>query len=546
MQNEQKEPGKIRQRIDAVKDKLKQNKAGELFGRLGKGTKRLVVIGAVALVILAIVIAVILNRSSYVVLFSGLSEEEATKIVGKLQDEEIDYRYKGDGIIMVDEAVADKTRANLAYEGYPKSGFSYDVFTENAGGMTTDTEKQTYKLYDLQNRIGATVMLFDGVKDAKVTIALQEEKKYALEDDAAENSSASVVVTMEDGGSPSAKQAAAIQRLVAKSVPGMQLENVAVFDGNGIDVSAETDGGATSGDASEEIAQLIENQITKKVINVLGPFYGADNIRVSAKGQVNMERVVRETTTYETPEKIDQQDKTGIVSNENLTYEQSNGGGTAGGVAGSETNADISEYTNLTGDQGSTYTSETQAREYLVNQIKEQGEIDPGVLTDLTVSVSINGNTLGNLTEAEARSLVANATGINQEEQNAKITIVAAPFYQDGDGDDNGGNFFRENIVFIGAGLVLLLLLALLALLLIRKKKKKAAEAEELEEENFFIPPVMDEEEGDEKPEILNLKSEKTRELRENVRNFANENPEISAQMIKNWLNGGDQDGGNN
>lgn len=547
MQNEQKEPGKIRQRVDAVKDKLKQNKIGELFGRLSKKAKMLVIIGVIALVILAIVVAVILNRSSYVVLFSGLSDEEATRIVGKLQDDDINYSYKGDGVILVDEAVADQTRANLAYEGYPKTGFSYDVFTENAGGMTTDTEKQTYKLYDLQNRIGATVMLFDGVKDAKVTIALQEEKKYALEDDDAdENSSASVVVTMEDGGSPSAKQAAAIQRLVAKSVPGMQMENVAVFDGNGIDVSAETDGGATSGDASEEIAQIIENQITKKVINVLGPFYGADNIRVSAKGQVNMERVVRETTTYETPEKIDQNDKTGIVSSENLTYEQSNGGATTGGVAGSETNADISEYTNRTGDQGSTYTSETQAREYLVNQIKEQGEIDPGVLTDLTVSVSINGNTLGNLTEAEARSLVANATGINQEEQNAKITIVAAPFYQDGNGDDNGGNFFRDNIVFIGSGLVLLLLLGLLALLLIRRKKKKAAEEEELEEENFFIPPVMEEEEGDGKPEILNLKSEKTRELRENVRNFANENPEISAQMIKNWLNGGDQDGGNN
>lgn len=547
MQNEQKEPGKIRQRVDAVKDKLKQNKVGELFGKLGKGTKRLIVIGAAALIIIIIVVAIILNRSSYVVLFSGLSDDEATKITEKLRDDDIDYRYKGDGVIMVDESVADKTRADLVYDGYPKSGFTYDVFTTNAGGMTTDTEKQTYKLYDLQNRIGATIMLFDGVKDAKVTIALEEEKKYALEDDdKSSTSSASVVVTMEDGGSPSSKQAAAIQRLVAKSIPGMQLENVAVFDGNGVDVSAETGDSATSGDASEEIAQIIESQITKKVINVLGPFYGNDNIRVSAKGKVNMERVVRETITYQTPEKINEQDKTGIVSNETLTYEQSNDGGTTGGVAGSETNADISEYTNRTSGQGSTYTSETQAREYLVNQIKEQGEIDPGVLSDLTISVSINGNTLGNLTEAEARSLVANATGIDQEEQNAKITIVAAPFYQDG-GDDNGnGNFFRDNIVFIGSGLVLLLLLALLALLLIRKKKKKKAAEVELEEDDFFIPPVMEELEEDGKPEILNLKSEKTRELRENVRNFANENPEISAQMIKNWLNGGDQDGGNN
>ncbi len=535
----------IKERFNAIKEKMKNNKLGEAFGKLGKGAKRLIVIGLIALVIVAIVLAFVLNRSGYVVLFSDLTEEEATEIVGKLQEDEVDYQYKGDGRILVDEAVADQTRANLAFEGYPKSGFTYDIFSENAGGMTTDTEKQTYKLYELQDRIGATIGLFDGVKDAKVTIALAEEEKYALEsanDD--KKSSASVVVTMEDGGSPSSEQAGAIQRLVAKSVPGMQLEDVAVFDGNGIDVSAESDGVNTSGDAAEEIAQIIENQITKKVINVLGPFYGADNIRVSAKGQVNMERVIRESTTYETPEKIDEEDKTGIVSSENLTYEQSSDGATQGGVAGTETNADISEYTTVTGDDGSTYVSETQAREYLVNQIKEQGELDPGSLEDLTVSVSINGNTLGNLTEAEARSLIANATGIDQEEQNAKITIVAAPFYAEAE-EQEAGSFFRDNIVFIGIGLVLLLLAALAVVLLLRRKKRKKQEAEEALEDDFFIPTALEMADDSDRPDILNLKSEKTRELRESVRNFAEENPEISAQLIRTWLNGGDSDGGN-
>lgn len=540
--------------LDGIKEKITQSKAGAFFGKLGKKAKILIIAAVVAVIAIAVILAVVMNQKDYVVLFSGVSEEEATQIVGKLQEDSVQYQYKGDGTILVEESVADQTRANLAYEGYPKSGFTYDVFTNNAGGMTTDSEKQTYKLYELQNRIGATIGLFEGVKDAKVTIALKEEKKYALEsdkEDSNDTSSASVVVTMEGGGSPSEKQAAAIQRLVAKSVPNMKLENVAVFDGNGIDVSVESEEGrSTSGDEGQEIAQLIEDQITKKVVNVLSPFYGADNIRVSAKGTVNMERVVRETTTYSTPEKIDENDKRGLISNESTTEEENSGGNTTGGVAGSETNADVSEYTNTTGNGTGTYRNQSQVREYLVNQIKEQGELDPGILSDLTVAVSVNGNTLGNLTEAEAISLVGSATGIAPAQQAQKITIVAAPFYEEAELPDDETSTLTRYLPIAGGGLALLLLIALaLILLLRRKKRRQEEEALLLAEEEEFVPVVEEGQEAEaeewENTELLNLQSEKTRELREAVRQFANENPELSAQMIKTWLNGGESDGNN-
>ena len=537
--------------LDNIKAKLNGiggGKFGEFLGKLSKMTKLLIAVIAVIVIAGAIITAVILNHKEYVVLFSDVSEEEATQIVGHLQDSGVDYQYEGDGTIMVEESVADQTRADLVYEGYPKSGFTYDIFTQNAGGMTTDTEKQTYKLYELQDRIGATIGLFDGVKDAKVTIALEEEQRYALEseeDKKSKDASASVVVTMEDGGSPTEEQAAAIQRLVAKSVPDMALDNVAVFDGNGIEVSVEDgEGTKTSGDTGEEIAQIIENQITKKVANVLGPIYGAENIRVSAKGTVNMERVLRESTTYETPEKINERDKTGIISNETTSREESNGGTGTGGVAGSETNADVSEYTTITNGGDGSYTSETATRDYLVNQIKEQGELDPGSLEDLSVAVTINGTTLGSLTEAEARSLIANATGIAQADQDEKITIVAAPFYTEGqiNREQNAASFIEDNLLYIAIAAALLLAIAVALLLIVRRRRRKAEE-DLLDEEDLV--PVMPEEEPVENPELLNLKGEKTRELRETVREFSEQNPEISAQMIRTWLNGGgDSDGG--
>ena len=220
-----------------MKERL--NVVKEYLAKINRRTKIIAAIAAAIIVVGAIVITLILNHKDYVVLFSDVTEEETTQILAKLQEMNVEYKSDGSGNIQVPEKVADTTRAQLAQEGYPKSGFTYDVFTQNAGGMTTDMEKQTYKLYELQNRIGATVRLFEGVKDAKVTIALGEESKYVLSDadDASSGPSASVVMMMENGGSPTENQATGVQRLVAQSVPDMKMENVTVLDGNGIIVS---------------------------------------------------------------------------------------------------------------------------------------------------------------------------------------------------------------------------------------------------------------------------------------------------------------------
>lgn len=283
---------------------MKEKLAGvkEFIGKLSGKTKKLIIAGAAVLVIGAVIIAVVLNNKPYAVLFYELGAEESQQIVEKLQEEGIEFKYQGDTTIMVKEEELDQVKAKLVQEGYPKSGFTYDTYTQNAGMMTTDSDKQLYKLYELQDRIGATICLFDGVKDAKVTIALGEESKYALNDEAEQKSTATAVVTMEDGGAPTEKQAAAVQRLVAKSVPKMQLEDVAVFDGNMNDVTVSNEGSNTGSDA-EEIAKVVEDQIAKKVMKVLGPIYGNKNVHVSARAQINMEQLIREVTTYNTPEK---------------------------------------------------------------------------------------------------------------------------------------------------------------------------------------------------------------------------------------------------
>lgn len=544
---------------ETMKEKIAQLK--EMTDKLNARTKKIIIAGVVILIVGAVAIALILNNQPYETLFTGLSQEEAQQITQKLQEDGIDFKYNGDTEILVKKDVLDQTKAALVQEGYPKNGFTYDTFKNNAGMMATDSDKNTYKLYELQDRIGATIRSFDGVKDAKVTIALGEESKYVLSDDEGENSSASVVVAMEGGGSPTAEQVAGIQRLVAKSVPNMELSEVVVLDGNGNDVSVEADGGTAAGGNSsdaEEIAQVVENQIANNVMKVLGPIYGQENVRVSARAQINMENLMRETISYSTPEKIDEEDKTGIVSNENRYIERAGGGDTAGGVAGTETNADTAEYNTDSEDNNNGAYSESISREYLVDQIKEQGQVSPGALDDLTVSVAINGEGYGSLQERQLLSLVGNAAGIAAADQRDKIAIVSAPF-NDGTNDNEEENLsgFARLVagipfwVFIAGAVLLAVLLGLIILLMIRRRKK-AEEQERLEmEEAEAAAALAAERDGIDIPEfdineeLQEIKNDRGMELKKSIREFAEQNPEISAQLIREWLNGGGGNGSN-
>lgn len=531
-----------------MKEKLSQVK--EFADKLSSKTKKLIIAGAVVLIVGAIALALVLNNHPYEVLFSGLGAEEAQQITQKLQDEGVDFEFDGDSTILVRENVLNQTKARLVQEGYPKSGFTYDTFKDNATLMTTDSDKKTYKLYELQDRIGSTIRLFDGVKDAKVTIALAEQSRYVLDDNAGQTASASVVVIMNDGGSPTLDQSTAIQRLVSKGVPGMEMEDVVILDGNGNDVSPDAEKSANSSDA-EEIAQLVEDQIIDNVMQVLGPIYGAENVSVSARAQVNMEKLIRETTTYNTPEKIDDNDKTGIVSNEQLYEERSGTGTGAEGVAGAETNADVAEYNTDGNANGASTYSESTAREYLVNQIKEQGQVDPGALEDLTIAVAINGNGFGSLREAQIRSLVGNAAGIAADEQAQKITVVSAPF--SGTNDDEESDSSRETTggilesiplwAIIAAAVLVVLLTAIIIILVLRSRRK--AEEEEEEEEEFAEEGISaaDTSLNDLNQELQEIQNDRGMELKRNVREFAEQNAEISAQLLRTWLNGGGEDG---
>ena len=530
--------------------------------------------GTAAIAIIAVLVLKLGTNTDYSTLFTGLNQEEAQEVVALLQEEGVDYRFNDkDGAIRVPAVKADQTRAELLSKGYPKSGFTYDMYRNNAGLMTTESDKKQYTLYDLQDRLGAQIRLFEGVQDAKVTIAEAAEQKYALQDNTNTDASASVVVTMEAGQSLNDSKAAAIKNLIARSVRGLNFTNVAVFDA---DTMMEVGGSAAGEDAFGSakdltaLTSLIENNISVNVRRVLEKLYGPGNVAVSVKGTLNMERLIQENTQYSTPEKINEQDKTGLLNREDTVNENSAASDQgAGGVAGADANADTPRYTNQDNTQAiaDSYSNSSATREWLYNSVKEQRQVDPGVLENATVGIVINTDDTTTVTNNQLINLVADSAGIPRDLANQSITIVRAPSQETvpvitppEQPQTKEDGLPLPIVIAMIAGGILILLLLLLLLMEKRRRRRKADEyvdspnmyavEEEARAPETEAPPVnvlnteaglqMQAENAEmaRNEEILNLRMQHSLKLKQNIGEFVDQNPQIAAKLVQSWLRG--------
>ncbi len=536
--------------MDVTKLKAIWTKIKETIKKLNTRAKRLIVAGLILLLLGCAGLAFYLNTRPYVVLFQEVNETEATQIATVLNDSGVNYKYRAGGTILVPESQVDTLRAQLIMAGYPKSGFSYDTYTNNISMMTTDADRRNYEIFYLQDRIAATIRAFDGVRDASVIITPAEEQKYVIGNNVSMEASASVRVTMKDGGTPTRAQVEGIQRLVETSVSKIKFENIRVLDGNGNDVSIkDTDGDRSlSAQLKMDVEREIENNIKNKVLEVLRPVYGEENVKVSVKATVDIDKRIREIINYSAPP--NEEDKVGIPGNVSIDQElQRPDGENVGGIPGTETNAEIPIYgvrdLETTGTEN--YIRNQQDINYLVDQIKEQVQMDTGNLEDLSVSVVVNGTDFGDFSRNALRDIIANAAGINDVDKATKIAIESATFFMDTTQPTETDTFSFGRWLLIGiiAAAVLLLLLLLLAFLLRRRKKKAKEQAlADVQLTETLVVPSLNaaQETEDEKAsrELLRIQNEKSMELKDNIRKFAEDNPEISAQLIKTWLRGGE------
>ena len=542
----------------AVQEKLKGilGKAKERWTALGKKIKIAIGAGAVvAVVLIAVLVSMGLNRP-YVALFTDLNSNDMGAMVSYLTENGITgYKIEGEDTILATEDQADALRAALIQAGYLNSGFAYSTYLDNVSSLTTESERNTLLRFETQDRTAATIRYFVGVKDAIVEISPGQNNSFILDSSNVIEASAHVTVVMYDGMEVTDELAQSIRTLISHSIEGLDITNVSISDQYG-NLYSDQDSYGDIADVSELKQKLEEetnNKIRTSVMQVLIPLFGIDNVRVGVNSVVDVDRTYTDSTDYSLEEGATE----GIIGKRIYDQEIIRGDEAAnGGVVGTQENADFNTYveTPMETDGNETLVSSKGEDNMLVDTTKRQVEHLAGTVTDVMVSVTINQNTIGETNLADLYSHVARAAGIGVDQQDDKISILVSPFYTDTatGGDEIVAGVPMWWVIYAAAGGLCLFVLLLILILVLRSRSKKKKqqqleaeqaaaqqEAEEAAAANLAAVLAAGETaaaDGSQGADIMEMETEKSMELRKLVRRFAEENPEIAAQMVKTWL----------
>lgn len=529
-----------------------------------KKVPKKVYIALVTLLAVAVALVIWLNTRPYEVLFTGLNTSEMSSILTYLDDTGVtEYKVENNDTILVPQAQEASLKARLLMEGYPQTGFAYSS-ESSAGMLSTESERREAAKRDLQDRLSAVVRCFDGVRDAVVTIEPGEDRSYVLDSGNVVDAKASVFVTMEQGKVLTDAQADAIRTLVAHSVKSLDIDSVQISDAAGNTYNAGNSVSDSEASALKlQLEQEWENKIRTNVLQVLIPYYGEDNVRVGVNCTVDISQTVEDSTDVHLPDWADDGSTNGrgIVGSRIYNYVVvRDGEETAGGVVGTSTNSDIPEYVEdlpaLNGDETSLELSGQV--DYNNSETKKHVIRTAGYLADCMIAVSINSTTAGSVNVDEMTKHVARAAGITgaydeatgQEMLNDKVSVIAQPFYEEPaiplPIPNNG---VEPWMLYAGvAGLVLFFLILLLIVLLLRRHKKKKKAKEQAKQgdiadiEQFLAAAASSyQNNADNGADVMSMQSERSIELRQDIRKFAEDNPEIAAQMLRGWLRGDDE-----
>lgn len=534
----------------AEKLKTYWEKVKEILGKVSK--KVWIALGVVVTVMIVAIAIVVASGNEYEVLFADLNTGDVTTIVSYLEENGItEYRLENGDTILVPKGRVANLQMQIIMQGYGTSGFAYEYYTDNVGALSTQSEREKAWLISMEEKLRACIITLENVRDAQVNIAEGEDHSYVLDSGNKVDASASVVVTMRDGKMLTDQQAAAIRALVAGGVQGLEVDSVEILDTLGNIYTAGDGLSSAATDASALKLQLEEkyNNLTRtNIMQILVPIFGANNVKVSVNCTVDVNRMTQASTEINAPEWSTNGE--GIIGSKIWDdYIIRTEDETVGGEVGTESNSEIPEYVEgeMEPDGSETEIGSSGQIDYENPTTETYTERTAGYLTDCMVSVSIN---TANLTPEQIENLkshVARAAGITDEYAASRISIFAGLFYVEPVDQKPGTALpFDSWILYaIAGGVVLILVLLIIIISSISKKKRKQKEAEllamqqQMALEQMMNAPTEEEISAD----VMAMKNEKSMALRKDIRRFADESPEIAAQIVKTLLRGGENDG---
>ncbi len=319
------------------------------------------------------------DHTSYAPLFTGLSNEDAGKIIEELRQRKTPFKIESGGTaILVPEAKVHEIRLDLAGKGLPKGGgVGFEIFDTQKFGISDFAQQINYRRA-LQGELERTITQLDAVKTARVHIAMPKQQIFARKK---EDVSAAVTLRLHSGRALSHSSVQAIVHLVSSSVTSLTPEQITVVTTSG-ELLWSGRGGMGGGSSPIELKTNIEESLERRVNEILNAALGSGHSVVKVTADVAMTQVEQEDTEFE-PE------KTAIRSESLLEENNQKSGNHAAGIPG--VHANLPGGPSPTGGvskDGSYRKRET--RNYEVNKVVRRKVSPPGELERLSVAVLVD------------------------------------------------------------------------------------------------------------------------------------------------------------
>lgn len=290
---------------------------------------------AIALFVAIGVIGLVMGRQAeWRVLYANLADKDGGAIVAQLTQMNVPYKHAdGGGAILVPADKVYDTRLRLASQGLPKGAVGgFESIDANRFGMTQFQERLAFQR-GLEGELTRSIQALSSVQSARVHLALPNQNGFFREQ---QKPTASVVVGLNAGRTLDRSQLAGIIHLVSSSVPEMQSNSVSVLDDTGKLLSSSTEGDSAAGagggaDTQQlQIIQQIEQQYTRRILDILEPVVGRGNVKAQVTAELDF-------TQSESTSESHKPESTTIRSQQ--TSESTNGqGALPSGVPGAASN----------------------------------------------------------------------------------------------------------------------------------------------------------------------------------------------------------------
>lgn len=515
-----------------------------IFNKISLQQKLVIGISTIAAVVLLISALVFLNEPSYAVLYTNLTQEDASKVLEVLNTQKTPYKIEdGGGSIKVPKDRVYETRMVLAGKGIPNSGIiGYEIFDKSTMGMSEFMQKLNFKRA-LEGELARTIMEQEGIEGARVHIVFPAKSVFKNEE---KLPTASVVLKLKSGSQLSQNNVTAIVNLISSSVEGLVPGKVTLLDTKGRLLSKENDEDplAVSSSKQYEMKQSVENYLALKAQNILDNVVGYENSIVKVDADINFDQIEKTMELYDPDSQV-------AVSEQTVRTE-SNGRNL------SDTSATVSE---------------NSTTNYEISKTIQRVVEGSGTIKRLSVAVVINDIPKEVMKEDkteivyEPRSqeqmrkleeIVKSAVGINPDRQDL-FSIISIPFETKLIDDvkleeptliENVNEYINPLLILIAIGASIFILRGLMTKLKNEKIIIGSVDSFDFNNETFQQPSLTTKSQSPQiKPakkrgllQVGDLEDEISDEAvlkktqQEKISNYVTKNPMDAAKLINAWL----------